>query len=174
MVGTGGSGVSFEAFVRNRSTHLLRVALLLCGDRGHAEDLLQSALARTARHWDGIDSPEAYVRAALINGAKNRWRGRRVLEVQLGEADDVAAPGGDQERVTLRQALLTELSRLSHGQRAVLVLRYFEDLSEAETAQALGCSTGTVKSQTARALARLRTTTLHESSAIHDGDRTLK
>jgi RNA polymerase sigma-70 factor (sigma-E family) len=163
---------SFEHFVRTRSSRLLAVAVLLCGDRGHAEDLLQAALAGAARRWDRIEgSPEAYVRAALVNGAKNRWRKRRPVELPLLPDNDVRIDD-DTRTVDLRRALIGEIGRLPPRQRAVLVLRYFADLTEAETARELRCSVGTVKSQTARAFARLRSTTLRDELALRPSERT--
>lgn len=146
----------FEQFVRGRSTSLLRTAYLLTGDRGHAEDLLQGVLERTARRWSSIaDSPDAYVRRALANAAVNRWRRHRPHEVELHDVHD--RPGRDDiETVATRDALIRGLMALPTRQRAVLVLRYFDDLTEAETAAALGCSVGTVKSQASRGLDRLR------------------
>ncbi|MBC2932643.1 SigE family RNA polymerase sigma factor [Nocardioides sp. zg-1228] len=146
---------AFDAFVRRSSDRLLRTAYLLCGDRGHAEDIVQTALLRTARRWPSARrEPEAYARRVVVNLAKDRWRalGRRPGEAPL-EAD-VAVPVTD--GVADRDQILRAARQLPAGQRAVLVLRYFDDLSVADTAAALGCSTGTVKSQTARALERLR------------------
>jgi RNA polymerase sigma-70 factor (sigma-E family) len=163
---------SFEHFVRTHSSRLLAVAVLLCGDRGHGEDLLQAALAGAARRWDGIEgSPEAYVRAALVNGAKNRWRVRRPVELPLLPGTDAGVEDGTR-LVDLRRVLLGEIARLPPRQRAVLVLRYFEDLTEADTAREMCCSVGTVKSQTARAFARLRSTTLRDELALRPSERT--
>jgi RNA polymerase sigma-70 factor (sigma-E family) len=146
---------AFDAFVRASSDRLLRTAYLLCGDRGHAEDLVQTALMRTARQWRRAqDFPEAYARRVVMNLAKDRWRqrGRRPAEAPLDR--DVAEPETD--LFGDRDVLLRAAQRLAPGQRAVLVLRYFDDLSVEETAATLGCSAGTVKSQTARALENLR------------------
>jgi RNA polymerase sigma-70 factor (sigma-E family) len=146
----------FDEFVRGRSTALLRTAYLLTGDRGHAEDLLQQVLERVARRWSSIsDSPEAYVRRALANAAVNRRRRRRPVEVELLDRHDGVAASGP-AAVDLRDQLVRGLLQLPSRQRAVLVLRFFEDLSEAETAATLGCSVGTVKSQASRGLDRLR------------------
>lgn len=152
----------FSEFVRGRSTALLRTAVLLTGgDRGHAEDLLQGVLERMYVRWRRIDtSPEAYARRALVHASVNRWRGRRRRPELplLGAAGgpEPPAPGDPAATVDLRDALVRELLRLPPRQRAVLVLRYLDDLPEAEVAAALGCSVGTVKSQASRALARLR------------------
>ena len=146
---------AFDAFVRRSADRLVRTAHLLTGDRGHAEDLVQTALLRTARRWSSARSePEAYARRVVVNLAKDRWR---MLRRRPGEAPleaDVEVPVRD--GVADRDQLLRAAQQLPAGQRAVLVLRYFDDLSVAETAATLGCSTGTVKSQTARALAKLR------------------
>jgi RNA polymerase sigma-70 factor (sigma-E family) len=149
----------FDAFVAGASTRLLRTAYLLCGDRGHAEDLVQTALLRTARRWrTARDAPEAYTRRVVVNLAKDRHRarGRRPAEVPIDHSPDPSALGGQGEVVD-RDALLGVVRGLPDGQRAVLVLRYFDDLSVDETADLLGISPGTVKSQTSRALAALRT-----------------
>lgn len=151
-----GDQQGFEEFVRGRSTALLRTAFLLTGDRGHAEDLLQGVLERVARKWSTIhDAPEAYVRRALANAATNRWRRRGVVEVELADVHPVSQRSPEQD-VAVRDELIRGLMQLPARQRAVLVLRFFDDLSEADTARALGCSVGTVKSQASRGLARLR------------------
>ncbi|MFB9315686.1 SigE family RNA polymerase sigma factor [Nocardioides plantarum] len=150
----------FDAFVAGASSRLLRTAYLLCGDRGHAEDLVQTALLRTARRWRAArDQPEAYTRRVVVNLAKDRHRARsrRLAEVPMDASPDPVTPGREGE-VLDRDALLGVVRGLPDGQRAVLVLRYFDDLSVEETADALGVTTGTVKSQTSRALASLRLT----------------
>ncbi|MDT4940031.1 MAG: hypothetical protein QOJ34_120 [Pseudonocardiales bacterium] len=149
-------GPDFDDFVREASTPLLRTAYLLTGDHGHAEDLLQTALLRTARRWRTASaSPEAYARRVVANLAKDRWRDRSRRPMEAGKGPE---PGhdGSTGQVTLRHTLLPAVLRLPTGQRAVLVLRYFEDLTIEETAAVLDCSVGTVKSQTHRALTRLR------------------
>jgi len=161
-----GSGArrEFEAFVAASSTQLLRTAYLLCGDREHAEDLVQMTLLRTARRWHAArPRPEAYARRVLVNLAKDRWRdlGRKPAEVRLGGTVDVATGFGEPELRIDRDQLIAALARLSDGQRAVVVLRYFDDLSVDDTAAALRCSAGTVKSQTSRALAALRSALVH-------------
>jgi RNA polymerase sigma-70 factor (sigma-E family) len=147
----------FREFVERQWGPLLRTAYLLTGDRGHAEDLVQAALEKTHRRWDKVsrmDAPVAYVRRAMVNTATSWRRRRRVSEVPLLVTDGpVVDPYG---RVDQRQQVLAALRRLPPRMRAVLVLRYFEDLSEAETADALGCSVGSVKSQASRGLDRLR------------------
>jgi RNA polymerase sigma-70 factor (sigma-E family) len=134
---------------------LVRTAYLLTGDRGHAEDMVQTALLRTARRWSSARrEPEAYARRVVVNLAKDRWRTLRRRPDEAPLDHDVPIPVRD--GVADRDQLLRAARLLPAGQRAVLVLRYFDDLSVADTAAALGCSTGTVKSQTARALERLR------------------
>jgi RNA polymerase sigma-70 factor (sigma-E family) len=155
MIGSRREQQAFEAFVEGASGRLMRTAYLLSGDRGHAEDLVQSTLLRTARRWPRArQQPEAYARRVLVNLAKDRWRTlrRRVDEVAVTEEPLVPEDDG----VLERERLLAAIRELPAGQRAVLVLRFFDDLSVAETAAALDCSEGTVKSQTARALDRMR------------------
>ncbi len=145
----------FDDFVRARTGALWRTAYLLTGDRHLAEDLLQTALERAAVRWRRLDQPEAYVRRVLYTQSVSWWRSRqrRVREVLLDTTPEPAGPPGDPElRVLLAQAL----RRLTPRQRAVLVLRFYEDCSEAETARMLGVAVGTVKSQTRHALRRLR------------------
>lgn len=151
-----------EAVVRElveaRWPNLVRFGVLLTGDVGHAEDLVQSALEKCWRRWPHVDveSPERYVKAAMANLSASRWRKRRFREVALGDAGEGPAREGGQEQVLLRDELWRELQQLPPRMRAVVVLRWVEDLSEAQTAAALGCSVGSVKSQSSRALARLR------------------
>jgi RNA polymerase sigma-70 factor (sigma-E family) len=147
----------FEKFVAGSGRRLLRTAVLLSGDLGHAEDLVQTALERTARHWARLDgAPEAYARVVLTRLSTDRWRRRssRVDEVFVDPPEhgtrDLAA------EVVVRQSLITALKMLTPRQRAVLVLRYFDDLSELQTAHALGVSPGTVKTTASRATAKLR------------------
>lgn len=158
---------SFEEFVLARGSALLRTAYLVCGSRHDAEDLLQAALEKAYRHWSRIEadhSPEPYVRRILVNAAIGRTRRRKVLrEVRMAAPPEESTASAtdavdlrDALLGELRDALLGELRRLPARQRAVLVLRYWEDLSEAETATVLGCGPGTVKSQASRALAKLR------------------
>ena len=148
----------FEAFVRARSASLLRVGFLLTGDQHLAEDLVQSALARTHQAWGRlaeVGNAEAYTRKVMYHLQVSWWRRRRVAEASVADLPEALGPdptSGTALRLTVEQAL----SRLTPRQRAVIVLRFFEDLSEAQTAAVLGCSLGTVKSQTARSLARLR------------------
>ncbi|MGW1591385.1 SigE family RNA polymerase sigma factor [Streptomyces sp. NPDC002386] len=149
---------SFREFVAGRSTALLRTAVLLTGgDRHAAEDLLQTALVKAAGRWSRIDEPEAYVRRVLYRQQISRWRSAwRRREVVVAEPPEAGAAADGSGAAELRLVLRTALSRLTPRQRTVLVLRYFEDLPEADVARLLGCSVGTVRSTTHRSLARLR------------------
>ena len=151
----------FEEFVRGRSAHLFQLALLLTGqNQADAQDLLQVALERAWRHRQAIvrnGSPEPYVRRVLVNASVDRWRWlRRRDERSLAAAGPGPAVGDPAIEVARRDLLIRSLAALPPRQRAVLVLRYWEDMSEAEVAGVLGCSVGTVKSQASRGLARLR------------------
>jgi RNA polymerase sigma-70 factor (sigma-E family) len=145
----------FAEFVLGHSGRLLRSAVLLLGDREDAEDLLQEVLERMYAAWPRIDDPTAYAHRAVLRAAMNKWRRRRRRpQVPLGTYD-VATPDTT-VGVSEREPVLDALRCLPVRQRAVLVLRYFEDLSEAQIAEALGCSAGTVKSHASRGLQRLR------------------
>jgi RNA polymerase sigma-70 factor (sigma-E family) len=154
-----GDGSAFEEFVQDQMMALFGTAYLLVGDVHQAEDLLQSALEKAFRKWrriQAMEHPEAYVRKVIVNLATDRWRRRRkTAEVTLDEAM-VAAQPDETALVDLRHALLVGLHQLPVGMRAVLVLRYWEGLSDAEVAKELGRSVGTVKSQASRGLQRLR------------------
>ncbi|MEU3167306.1 SigE family RNA polymerase sigma factor [Streptosporangium sp. NPDC006930] len=153
------SGVEhdFGAFVATRATSLLRVAYLACGDQAEAEDLLQTALERTYRNWNRVvrhDNPEPYVRRVIVNAAISRARRRAILSIiPMHSPPETSARTGDPD---LRHVLMDALRALPPRQRAVVVLRYWEDLSETQTAEVLGCSVGTVKSQASKATAKLR------------------
>lgn len=145
---------AFDAFARGRMRELLRFAHVLTGDADRAADLVQDALERTLMAWSRIerkDDPEGYVRRAIVNRHVSVWRRLRrerlVADAPERPYDDAAGPDRD---------LWDALATLPPRQRAVLVLRYYEDMSEADCAAALGCSVGTVKSQAWKALARLR------------------
>jgi RNA polymerase sigma-70 factor (sigma-E family) len=145
----------FDAFVDARRDALLRTAFLLTGDHHDAEDLVQTTLLKVVPKWTRIgDRPEPYVRQVLARESVNRWRRRRWREVSTPMIPEVVQHDGPDN--VDRMALLADLRTLSPRQRAVLVLRYFDDLSEADTAAALGISAGTVKSHTRDALAHLR------------------
>lgn len=148
--------VDFDDFVAARSGRLLRTAYLLTHDHALAEDLLQTALTKAWFAWGRIEGdPEPYVRRILVNTYSSWWRRRWTGEHPTAELPDhgtadVVGPAGDSH--DLWQAM----ARLPRRQRAVVVLRYVEDLTVAETAQLLGTSTGTVKSQLSKALTKLR------------------
>ena len=162
----------FAEFVAARSHVLLRAAWLLSGDTGKAEDLLQIALTRTWQHWSRISqgNPEGYVRRVLFNTYLSWWRRHWRSEVSRAapperpSTEDVAA--GSASRDGLRRAL----AGLTRRQRAVIVLRYVEDRSVAETAQLLGCSEGTVKTLASRALNTLRADAAVRSLLTGGGD----
>ncbi|WP_432574826.1 SigE family RNA polymerase sigma factor [Kineococcus sp. SYSU DK005] len=148
---------SFEEFVTTSGDRLLRTALLLTGERGAAEDLLQDVLERVYVRWRSVQDPQAYARTAMTRAVTDRWRraGRRPREVPLHERHDRAVPDGAADRAA-RADVLARLRLLPPRQRAVIVLRYFEDWSEERIAEELDVSRGTVKSQAAKGLARLR------------------
>jgi RNA polymerase sigma-70 factor, ECF subfamily len=148
----------FRDFVAARSTALLRTAYLLSGDWGAAEDLLQIALTKTYLAWrrlGRIEAVEPYARRVLVNAATSWWRRRWHGERPTAVLPEQAVTDGLDARLE-RDALWRHVKKLPARQRAVLVLRFFEDLSEVDTAALLGVSVGTVKSQCARALATLR------------------
>lgn len=151
----------YAHFVRTRTHALLRSAYLLTGDQHLAEDLVQEALARTHRSWQRLErteNAEAYARKVMYHAQVSFWRRPKVAEVLPADYEPDSRLGSDDhadaavERLVLRRALLT----LSPRQRAVIVLRFFEDHTEAEAAQLMGVSVSTVKTQTARALDKLR------------------
>ena len=150
----------FEEFMTSRWAGLVRLAFGLTGDRWLAEDLAQTALASAYASWWRVsraDDPDAYVRRILINASKGRWRRTRVAEQAAGSPADVPDQAEDPSvAIGERSALLKALGALPPRQRAVVVLRYWEDLSDAQAAALLGCSASTVRSQAARALAKLR------------------
>jgi RNA polymerase sigma-70 factor (sigma-E family) len=150
----------FDAFVVARSPALLRTAYLLTHDRAAAEDLLQVALTRTWAAWGRVGAdPVPYVRKVLVNVHTSAWRRRWRGELPSAELPESTGPADTTEAVDERDVVWTALGRLPRRQRAVLVLRYFEDLTETQTAAVLGVSVGTVKSQASKALARLRVDT---------------
>ena len=149
----------FAAFVANRSTALLSFAHVLTGDRHDAEDVVQTALAATALGWHRVrsrDNPEGYVRRAIVTTHLNRQRRRPWRERPSADVPEPPAPPVPGDHLDERDAMWRVLATLPARQRAVVVLRYYEDLSEADIADVLGCSRGTVKSQAAKALERLR------------------
>lgn len=161
----------FADFVAARYRALVRTGLGLTGDVGHAEDLAQSALMKTYLSWGRLREPEnaeAYARRTLVRLAlrerQRRWHGEISAE-RLPEPVGAFRPSGD--RTDLALDVRAALAALPADQRAVLVLRYLDDQSEAETAAALGISLGTVKSRAARGLASLRRAGL----LVREGDR---
>ncbi|MER7073109.1 SigE family RNA polymerase sigma factor [Terrabacter sp. NPDC000476] len=158
----------FDTFVAARSAGLVRTAYLLTHDRGLAEDLVQTSLTKAWFAWGRIEGrPEAYVRRIMVNTYSSWWRRRWNGEQATDELPETTgrsgrADGAERDRasgagqVDDRTDLWRALSRLPRRQRAVVVLRFYEDLSEAETAEVMQCSVGTVKSQASRALAKLR------------------
>lgn len=157
---------AFDEFVRTRTPALARTAYLLTGDAHIAEDLVQTALFKAARAWHRIEgNPEPYVRRILYTQNVSWWRRRHLKETTLGMYDDAAAAADADLRLSLEAAL----ARLTERQRTVLVLRFFEDLTEVQTAAALGIGAGTVKSTTREALARLRVIAPHLEELLEVG-----
>ena len=150
----------FDEFVSRHVQDLLRTAYLIAWDEGEAEDLVQECLFRLARRWGrvrSLDQPGAYARRVVVNLAIDGARGRVRRRGELGMVADVHPATTDPlAALEMRADLLDALGALSTRQRAVLVLRYFNDLTEAQVAEVLGCSPGTVKSSASRGLARLR------------------
>ena len=154
-----GERVAFGEYVRARSGALLRAAQALTANRADAEDLLQATLVKAYQSWDKISDPAAldtYVRRVMVNTHISGWRRRRLDEYPTDEIPDRAvadhATGDSDLQDTLRRAI----DRLPQRMRAAVVLRYYEDMTEAEVADALGVSLGTVKSTVSRAVAKLR------------------
>lgn len=148
----------FGEFAQSRTTALIRVAYLLTGDQQAAEDLVQSALAKTYAKWSTIrhEDPEGYVRTVMYREQIGWWRRRGRRRETLVDTPVERAHRDDSDRVDLRLAMRSALMRLPATQRAVLVLRYYEDLPEEQVADVLGCPVGTVRSRTHRAIGRLR------------------
>jgi RNA polymerase sigma-70 factor (sigma-E family) len=158
-VGVAQTRASFEEYVRARTPTLLRIAYLVTGNAHDAEDLVQSALEKAATRWQRLDDPEAYLRRVIYNTSVSRWRYLRArppetLTDTLPERG--SGPANSAADHDTRLVLALVLRRLTPKQRAVLVLRFYEDRTEAEAAVLLGVSVGTVKSQTRHALRRLR------------------
>ncbi|GAA2287906.1 hypothetical protein GCM10010149_37920 [Nonomuraea roseoviolacea subsp. roseoviolacea] len=154
-----GVETEFREFVVARSAALFRTAYLLTGDRHAAEDLVQSALAKTAARWGRLRDPgavEGYVRRAMYHEQVSWWRRRsRVAEVAAEWLPEQAG-GEHADAADLRLVMREALARLTPRQRTMLVLRYFEDLSETEIARLLGVRVGSVRSQIYRSLERLK------------------
>jgi RNA polymerase sigma-70 factor (sigma-E family) len=155
-------------FVAARGHALLRTAYLLTGDQQLAEDLVQGALEKVVAHWGAIrvaEAAESYVRRTMYRDQVSLWRRRRVAEVLSFTLPEPQRPPDSRDPVEDRMVLRQALMRLGRRQRTVIVLRYFEDLTEQQVADLLGISVGTVKSQAHKALTRLRQTCGDLSSA---------
>ncbi|WP_327317585.1 SigE family RNA polymerase sigma factor [Streptomyces sp. NBC_01235] len=150
----------FHEFVAARSAALFRGALVLTGDREAAEDLVQETLEKACRKWRTIaakDAPDAYVRRIMVNLANDRWRRfRRLTTTHHPEGGDTVAPRDEYGQVDSRDQLVRALQQLPMRMRTVVVLRYFDDLSDGEIAADLGITPSTVRSQLARGIEKLR------------------
>jgi RNA polymerase sigma-70 factor (sigma-E family) len=175
---SAGSDEEFREFMRGRWPAMVRLAYGLTGDLGHAEDVAQAAFARAYASWSrvsGTGDPDAYVRRIVINENRSRFRKRRVVEHLVDAVPDrpgrAGQPAADTtDALSDSAALLSALRKLGPRQRAVVVLRYWMDMSEAETAAALNCSVGTVKSQASRALAALRGSAELKGAELMEGE----
>lgn len=149
---------AFEEFVHVHGDALVRLSFALCGDRGRAEDAAQEALTRVYLRWSRLDDPLPYARRSVVNATRDSWRHRSRQEQRERAAagQPPQMPVRIDEMIADRDRLTKALAHLPYGQRAVIVLRFWHQLSEQETADALGNSVGTVKSQASRALGRLR------------------
>ncbi|NUS59006.1 MAG: SigE family RNA polymerase sigma factor [Streptomycetaceae bacterium] len=150
----------FREFVQARWAKLVRTAYLLTGDHGDAEDVVQTALTKAYVAWhrvQGSDSPDAYVRRILVNTNAARFRRKRITQLfGVTAPEPRTAADSTTRQVEQRDALMRALAQLPARQRTVVVLRYWDDLPEAEVARSLGISVGTVKSQASKGLAKLR------------------
>jgi RNA polymerase sigma-70 factor (sigma-E family) len=156
----GWTDQDFDAFVGARMPALVRFAYALTGDLGHAEDIVQTALMKTylSTRRQVLQAPEAYVRRAIVSANVSRFRKRRVVENLVDTPPEPAASPSRASPAEAAEEFVSLLAGLGRRQRTALVLRYYEDWTEAQVAEAMGISTGTVKSLTSRALATLRTT----------------
>ena len=161
--------VDFEQAVATRYDALRRTAFVLCGDHGHAEDLVQNVLAKAHRSWgrvQGADDLDAYLHTAVVNASRTWWRRRWHGERPSEQLPDAWTPDPT-SLLDLRRALVQALAGLPPGQREVLALRYLAGLSEQETATRLGVAPGTVKSRASRGLAALRSCGLLDDLEVH-------
>jgi len=147
----------FSQFVKDQQSALLRTAYLLTGDHAAAEDLLQTALMKTYARWSSVTAPAAFTRRVLVTTYTSWLRRRSFTERPVADPPDVPSTWTD-EPDDRKEELMTALATLPPRMRAAVVLRFYEDLTEADTAAVMGCSVGTVKTQTHRGLARLRVT----------------
>ena len=156
MAGRDAGGL--ERLLAERGDDLMRAAIALTGTRPEGEDLLQAALERLLRNWQRVADPEAYLRRTLYNLAADDWRrrGRWRSKLPLIHERYREPPADATDTVDLRDALVRAMNQLPRHQRVVIVLRYWEQLSEAQTAELLGCSEGAVKSAASRGMRRLR------------------
>jgi RNA polymerase sigma-70 factor (sigma-E family) len=157
----------FSDFMHGRWSQLVRLGYGLTGDVQLAEDLAQTAFARVYASWGRVrraDDPDAYLRKIVVNANRTRFRKVRVPEMLTDAVPDLVAVADGSDQRHQRDALVAALMQLPYGQRAAIVLRYWLDLTETQTAAILGCSVGNVKSQSSRALAKLRV-----SSALLEG-----
>ena len=169
-------GPTFEEYVAARGDWLHHTAWLLTGDHQRAEDLVQTALGKTWPRWSriavsGEGTYDGYVRKVMMNTYISWWHRRWTKEYPtdvLPEPDTTREGSDDAEDAARRRDVAAALAVLPRGQRAVVVLRYFHDLTEVQTAEALGCSLGTVKSQASRALANLRTSPALSGEGVRD------
>jgi len=163
---------AFREFAAAQWSPLGRMAFLLVGDRGHAEDLVQTVLAKMWSVWPRVadQAPEAYARRVLTNAAtswwRRRWHGEHATDALPDSVDQVTDTA---TRVADRLALSEALGRLPARQRAAVVLRFAEDLSEIETAAAMGCSVGNVKALASRGLAALRASGVVTAAGLTNG-----
>jgi RNA polymerase sigma-70 factor (sigma-E family) len=188
LLGRGRTRTEFECFVASHGKQLLRTGYLVTWDMSEAEDLVQECLLRVAKRWPKVRTmarPDSYARRILVNLALDGAdrRGRRWSELEAGDrsppdtltdarlATVPALPAGEAGTIEIRGELFAALGALPQRQRLMLVLRYFADLSEVQTAEALGCSLGTVKSTTSRALERLREAAGADRQASHPTDK---
>lgn len=149
----------FVAFVRRRGDHHLRMAVLLTGDWHTAEDLVQAGLVKLYRAWRRLDTtadPDAYLRRVLVNTHRSWWRARWRREVPVADFLDRPDPVDRGDRLVVAEVVRQALAALPGRQRTALVLRYFEDLQEAQVAELMGCSVGSVKTHVHRGLASMR------------------
>ena len=158
MTDEAASVETFRQFVQGSQARMIKFADLVCGDRHRAEDLAQDAYAKAFANWQRIrdGQPEAYVRRCIVNASNDWWRRGRWREGSTADVADRPATSDRPSETDQRADVMRALATLTARERSVIALRYYADLTEAETAAELRCAIGTVKSTTARALAKLR------------------